>query len=111
MRRRHRDPGVPELLGSECSRAGGRKDRREQQSRENKDRDRRHGTRDRRPRGAQTGTTLKLLSVHGRALLWKMPKAGNEFVLFSARSGSDLHRPPTEISRQSRLRSHAHIYR
>lgn len=65
------------------------------------------------PEGLGLGASRKLEFSRwpGRASPWTLPKAGNEFVSFSARSGSDLHGPPSEIAGQSCLRLHVHIYR
>lgn len=75
-------------------------------------RDRRRGTRDlETQRDSDSEPHGSWSSVRDRASLWTLPKAGNEFVPISARSGSDLHGPPSEIAGQSCLRFHVHIYR
>lgn len=105
-------PGSPEPPSSERSRAGGRKDCRELRSQESKGGDRHRRTRDlKTQRDSDSEPHGSWSSVRGRASPWTLPKAGNEFVSFSARSGSDLHGPPSEIAGQSCLRFHVHIYR
>lgn len=84
-------PGSPEPPYSERSRAGGRKDCRELRSQESKGGDWRRGTRDlETQRDSDSEPHGSWSSVRGRASPWTLPKAGNEFVSFSARSGSDF---------------------